>query len=163
MARLGNAIAWVFHPLGFGDWRATVATITGLVAKENVVTTYGVLYGVGDVSEAGEEIWHRLSRDFTTISAYAFLIFNLICVPCFAAIGAIKREMNSGRWTWFAIGYQTLFAYALALVFYQIGTLITTGTFTIWTAIGFVVLAALLYFIFRPQKAYSSKVAALGK
>lgn len=161
MAKIGNAIAWVFKPLGFGDWRATVATITGLVAKENVVTTYGVLYGVGEVSEAGEEIWHLLSRDFSTISAYAFLIFNLICVPCFAAIGAIKREMNNAGWTWFAIGYQTVFAYALALVFYQIGTLITTGVFTLGTAVGFVVLAALLYFIFRPQKKYEVKAAAL--
>ena len=163
MAKIGGAIAWIFKPLGFGDWRATVATITGLVAKENVVTTYGVLYGVGEVSEAGEEIWNFLSKDFSTISGYAFLIFNLICVPCFAAIGAIKREMNSAGWTLFAIGYQTLFAYALALVFYQIGLLITTGVFTVWTAVGFVVLAALLYFIFRPQKAYSTKVAALEK
>ncbi len=160
MAKLGGAIAWIFKPLGFGDWRATVATITGLVAKENVVTTYGVLYGVGEVSEAGEEIWKFLSGDFSTISGYAFLIFNLICVPCFAAIGAIKREINSARWTWFAIGYQTLFAYALALVFFQLGSLIKTGIFTVWTAVGFVVLAVLLYFIFRPQKAYSAKVAA---
>ncbi len=160
MAKLGGAIAWIFKPLGFGNWRAAVATITGLVAKENVVSTYGVLYGIGEVSEAGEEIWHLLARDFTTVSAYAFLIFNLICVPCFAAIGAIKREMNSARWTWFAIGYQTVFAYVLALVYYQLGTWFTTGAFTVGTVFGIIALVGLLYMIFRRQKDYQKSVVS---
>ncbi|MHB8065534.1 MAG: ferrous iron transport protein B [Ruminiclostridium sp.] len=152
LAAIGSFIAPVFAPLGFGNWQSAVATITGLVAKENVVGTFGILFGFAEVAEDGAEIWGTLASSFTTLSAYAFLVFNLICAPCFAAIGAIKREMNSTKWTWFAIGYQTLFAYALAICVFQIGTLITTGAFGIGTAAAFLIIAFLLYMLFRPYK-----------
>lgn len=124
LATLGNLIAPLFIPLGWGEWRAAVATITGLVAKENVVGTFGVLYGFAEVAEDGVEIWGTLREAFTQVSAYSFLIFNLLCAPCFAAIGAVKREMGSWKWTLIAVGYQTLFAYVAALLVYQIGSLI---------------------------------------
>lgn len=152
LAMIGNVLAWVFTPLGFGDWQATVATITGLIAKENVVATFGVIFGHAEVSELGEEIWTILQMRYTDIAMYAFLIFNLLCAPCFAAMGAIKREMNNGKWTAFAIGYQTVFAYAVALCVYQIGTLITTGVFTIGTAVAIAVVLVLLYFMLRRVK-----------
>ena len=152
LAMLGNILAWVFTPLGFGDWQATVAAITGLIAKENVVATFGVIFGHAEVSEVGEEIWTILQMRYTDIAMYAFLIFNLLCAPCFAAMGAIKREMNNAKWTAFAIGYQTVFAYAVALCVYQIGTLITTGVFTIGTAVAFAVVLVLLYFMLRRVK-----------
>lgn len=152
LAVIGSLIAPIFIPLGFGNWQATVATITGLVAKENVVGTFGVLFGFAEVAEDGAEIWGTLATSFTAVSAYSFLVFNLICAPCFAAIGAIKREMNSAKWTWFAIGYQTLFAYVIALCVFQIGNLITEGTFGIGTVAALIVIALLLIALFKPYK-----------
>ena len=110
LATIGNAIAWLFIPLGWGDWRSAVAAITGLVAKENVVGTFGILFGFAEVAEDGAEYWGTLAGSMSAVAAYSFLTFNLLCAPCFAAMGAIKREMNSGKWFWFAIGYQTLLA-----------------------------------------------------
>ncbi len=149
LAVLGNALAPLFMPLGWGQWRAAVATITGLIAKENVVSTFGVLYGFGEVSESGAEIYSNVVADFTTLSAYSFLIFNLLCAPCFAAIGAIKREMNNTGWTIFAIGYQTLFAYTISLIVYQVGLFALTRSITVWTIIAFALLVVYLYFLFR--------------
>lgn len=141
----GTFIAPVFAPLGFGSWKAAVATLTGLMAKENIVATFGILYGLGD---AAEEI-PALAADLSALGAYSFLIFNLLCAPCFAAMGAIRREMNSGKWTWGALGYLTGFAYVISLIVYQFGLLIAGGSFTVWTAISLVVLGALLYLLFR--------------
>lgn len=152
LAAIGSAIAWIFTPLGWGDWKAAVAAITGLVAKENVVGTFGILFGFGEVAENGVEIWGTLSGAFTQISAYSFLVFNLLCAPCFAAMGAIKREMNNAGWFWFAIGYQTALAYIVSLCVYQIGTLITTGTFGIGTAVAIILIIGFLYLLFRPYK-----------
>ncbi|WP_202615282.1 ferrous iron transport protein B [Traorella massiliensis] len=152
LASIGNAFAFIFSPLGFGNWKATVATVTGLIAKENVVSTFGVLYGFAEVAEDGVEIWGTLASEYTMLSAYSFLVFNLLCAPCFAAIGAISREMGSAKWTWIAIGYQCCFAYAVALIIYQLGTWITTGVFGIETIFGIVVLAGLLYLLLRPAK-----------
>lgn len=152
LASIGKAFAWIFAPLGFGDWKAAVAAITGLVAKENVVGTFGILYGFAEVAEDGSEIWGELAGAYTPAAAYAFLVFNLLCAPCFAAIGAIKREMNSAKWTWFAIGYQTVFAYAVALCIYQFGTFISTGAFGIGTVAAGIVLLGILYLIFRSGK-----------
>ncbi len=152
LAVIGNLFAGLFAPLGFGSWQATVATVTGLIAKENVVGTFGILYGFGEVAEDGLEIWEALAANFTTASAYAFLVFNLLCAPCFAAIGAIKREMNNGKWTWFAIGYQTLFAYAVALCIYQIGSLFAGGSFGLGTVIALLLIAGFIYLLVRPYK-----------
>lgn len=152
LAAIGSAIAWIFAPLGWGDWKAAVAAITGLVAKENVVGTFGILFGFGEVAENGVEIWGTLSGAFTQISAYSFLVFNLLCAPCFAAMGAIKREMNNAGWFWFAIGYQTALAYIVALCVYQIGTWITTGAFGIGTAAAILLIIGFLYLLFRPYK-----------
>ena len=152
LASLGNTIAWIFTPLGWGNWQATVAAVTGLVAKENVVGTLGVLYGFADVSEDGAEIWGTMAQSFTIISAYSFLVFNLLCAPCFAAMGAIRREMNNTKWTLFAIGYQTGFAYAVSLCIYQFWTFIATGIFSIGTAFAFIILAGFIYLLFRPAK-----------
>ncbi|MDR1986966.1 MAG: ferrous iron transporter B [Treponema sp.] len=149
LAKAAQAIAWIFAPLGFGTWSATVATITGLVAKENVVGTLGVLYGYAEVAEDGSEIWDAFAVNFTVVSAYAFLAFNLLCAPCFAAIGAIKREMNNPRWTWFALGYQTAYAYSIALIIYQLGNLFSGGGFGIGTVFGFAALALLIYLLVR--------------
>lgn len=164
LANIGGAISWVFKPLGWGQWQPTVATITGLVAKENVVGTFGVLYGFGEVSEYGVEMWSSLAQSFTILSAYSFLIFNLLCAPCFAAIGAIKREMNNWKWTAFAIGYQTLFAYAIAFCVYQLGSLFTTGVFNVFTGIALLVVAFIIYLLARPnsnkEKNRLQKVAA---
>lgn len=150
LASLGSVMAWLFVPLGFGNWRSAVAAITGLVAKENVVGTFGILYGFAEVAESGDEIWSLLAADFTAASAYAFLVFNLLCAPCFAAMGAIKREMNNTRWFWFAIGYQTVFAYLVSLCVYQFWTLLAGGSFTVGTAAAILVLASLLYMLLRP-------------
>ncbi len=128
-----EAFQWLFIPLGWGHWQAAVAAITGLVAKENVVGTFGILYGFAEVAEDGVEIWDQLAADFTTVSAYSFLVFNLLCAPCFAAMGAIKREMNNAKWFWFAIGYQCGLAYVVALCINQIGNLIVYGQFGIGT------------------------------
>ena len=152
LAGIGRAVAWIFIPLGWGEWKATVATFTGLVAKEAVVGTFGVLYGMAEVAEDGVEIWGTLGNEFSTLSAYSFLVFNLLCAPCFAAIGAIRREMNNAKWTWFAIGYQTVFAYLVALCVYQIGALFTGGGFGIGTVVAIVVLIGSLYMLFRPYK-----------
>ena len=152
LASVGRGIAWIFAPLGWGSWQAAVAAITGLVAKENVVGTFGILFGFAEVAEDGAEIWGTLASSFTALSAYSFLVFNLLCAPCFAAIGAIKREMNSAKWTWFAIGYQTIFAYAVSLCIYQIGNLFTTGAFGIGTIAAFLIAALFLYLLFRPYK-----------
>ena len=152
LAKIGNLISWIFTPLGWGDWKMTVAAITGLVAKENVVGTFGQLFGFAEVAEDGQEIWGTLANSMSQIAAYSFLVFNLLCAPCFAAMGAIKREMNNAKWFWFAIGYQCGLAYVVALCIYQIGTLITTGTFGIGTLVAFVCIAGILYLLFRPYK-----------
>lgn len=152
LAKLGSAISWLFIPLGWGDWKSAVAAITGLVAKENVVGTLGILYGFAEVAEDGTEIWGTLAGSMTAVAAYSFLVFNLLCAPCFAAMGAIKREMNSARWFWFAVGYQTLLAYVVALCVYQVGTLITTGSFGFFTAVAFALIAAFIYLLVRPEK-----------
>lgn len=152
LASVGNAIAWLFTPLGWGDWKAAVAAITGLVAKENVVGTFGILYGFTEVAEDGVEIWGTLALSYTQIAAFSFLIFNLLCAPCFAAIGAIKREMNNGKWTAFAIIYQTVFAYLIAFCIYQIGNAVITRTFTIATIIAIIVIIGFIYLIVRPYK-----------
>lgn len=153
LAAIGNGIAWLFAPLGWGNWRAAVAAFTGLIAKENVVGTFGVLFGGFDeVAENGWQIWVNMREAFTGLSAYSFLVFNLLCAPCFAAIGAIRREMNSAKWTWFAIGYQCLFAYAVSLCIYQFGSLFTGGGFGIGTVAAILVLALFLFLLLRPYK-----------
>ncbi len=163
LANIGKGLAWLFAPLGWGDWKAAVAAITGLVAKENVVGTFGILYGFAEVAEDGNEIWGTLSQSFTAISAYSFLVFNLLCAPCFAAMGAIKREMNSAKWFWFAIGYQTVLAYAVSLCVYQIGSLVTGGGFGIGTAAAILVIILFLYLLFRPYKQSNSLSVNLNK
>lgn len=152
LANIGNLISWIFIPLGFGDWRSTVATITGLIAKENVVGTFGILYGFSEVSEDGQEIWNVLSNAYTPAAAYSLLVFNLLCAPCFAAIGAIKREMNNKKWFWAAIGYQTLLAYIVSFCIYQIWTLVTTGNYMFFTLISFILIIIVLYLLFKPNK-----------
>ena len=152
LAAIGSAIAWIFTPLGWGNWRAAVAAITGLVAKENVVGTFGILYGFSEVAEDGVEIWGTLASEFTQIAAYSFLVFNLLCAPCFAAMGAIKREMNSNKWFWIAVGYQCLLAYVVSLCIYQIGTWITTGVFGLGSVAALVLVVGFLYLLFRPDK-----------
>ncbi|ABS42762.1 ferrous iron transport protein B [Clostridium botulinum] len=162
LASMGKAIAPIFNPLGWGDWKAAVATISGLIAKENVVGTFGILYGAGEVAEDGVEIWKTLHGSFTQLSAYSFLIFNLLCAPCFAAIGAIKREMGNKKWTWIAVGYQTGLAYGVALTFYQLGLLFTGKGFGIGTLVALVLLAWFLYMLFRPQKDFSNSTNIKG-
>ena len=153
LAVIGNGIAWIFSPLGWGNWQSAVATITGLIAKENVVGTFGVLFGGFDeVAENGWQIWANMRASFTPLAAYSFLIFNLLCAPCFAAIGAIKREMNNAKWTWFAIGYQCVFAYAIALVVYQLGMLFTGNGNVVGSIVAFAIVAFLLFMLFRPYK-----------
>lgn len=152
LARVGSAVAWIFAPLGWGNWKSAVAAITGLVAKENVVGTFGILYGFSEVAEDGTEIWGSLAGSMTAVAAYSFLVFNLLCAPCFAAMGAIKREMNNAKWFWFAIGYQTLLAYVVSLCVYQIGTLVTAGTFGIGTIVAFLLVAGFVYLLVRPYK-----------
>ena len=156
LASIGGAIAWIFAPLGWTQagegWKMAVAAITGLIAKENVVATFGMLYGFAEVAEDGAEIWGNLAAAMTPIAAYGFLVFNLLCAPCFAAMGAIKREMNNAKWFWFAIGYQCGLAYVVSLCIYQIGTLITTGAFGIGTVVAFVLVVGFLYLLFRPYK-----------
>ena len=156
LAKIGNLISWIFTPLGWGNWKMTVAAITGLVAKENVVGTFGQLFGFAEVAEDGQEIWGTLANSMSQIAAYSFLVFNLLCAPCFAAMGAIKREMNNAKWFWFAIGYQCGLAYVVSLCIYQIGTLLTGGGFGIGTVVAFVLVAAFLYLLFRPYKESNS-------
>lgn len=149
LALIGGAIAWIFAPLGFGTWDAVVATITGLIAKENVVGTMGVLYGFAEVGEEGEEMWSIFASHFTALSAYTFLVFNLYCPPCFAAMGAIRREMNNAKWTAFAIGYQLIYGYIVALIIYQLGSLFTGSGFGIGTVAGFVALGLMIFLLLR--------------
>ena len=162
LSAIGRGIAPIFMPLGWGEWQAAVAAISGLVAKENVVGTFGILYGFAEVAEDGNEIWGTLAASFTALSAYSFLVFNLLCAPCFAAIGAIKREMNNAKWTWFAIGYQTIFAYVVSLCIYQFGSLFSGGGFGAGTAAAVAVLAAFLYLLFRPSKEKRSLEAVVS-
>ena len=160
LAKIGSAIAWIFAPLGWtkaGEgWKMAVAAVTGLIAKENVVATFGMLFGFAEVAEDGAEIWGNLAQVMTPIAAYGFLVFNLLCAPCFAAMGAIKRELNNAKWFWFAIGYQCGLAYVVSLCIYQIGTLLTGGGFGIGTVVAFVLVAAFLYLLFRPYKESNS-------
>lgn len=149
LAAVGMAIAPLFSPLGFGSWKAAVATFTGLIAKENVVGTFGVLYGFAEVAEDGAEIWSSLAADYTQLSAYSFMIFNLLCAPCFAAMGAIKREMNNAKWTWIAIGYMTGFAYVISLVIYQLGKLLSGGGFDAGSVVAILLLVGIFYLLFR--------------
>ena len=156
LAKIGNLISWIFTPLGWGDWKMTVAAITGLVAKENVVGTFGQLFGFAEVAEDGQEIWGTLANSMSQIAAYSFLVFNLLCAPCFAAMGAIKREMNNAKWFWYAIGYQCLLAYLVSLCIFQFGTLFTGGGFGIGTVAAIVILIGFLYMLFRPYKESTS-------
>ena len=165
LAGVGNVASPVFSPLGFGSWRATVATVTGLVAKEEVVGTFGVLYNYeaeteeDELDEEGSQIWENVAGDFDAISgghgqlaAFAFMLFNLLCAPCFAAMGAIKREMNSAKWTAFAIGYMCVFAYAIGLMVYQFGLLFAGSVNIVGVIFAFAILAFMLYMLFRPYK-----------
>ena len=160
LAKIGSAIAWIFAPLGWTQagegWKMAVAAVSGLIAKENVVATFGLLFGFAEVAEDGSEIWGSLAQVMTPVAAYGFLVFNLLCAPCFAAMGAIKREMNNVKWFWFAIGYQCGLAYVAALCIYQIGTLITTGAFGLGTVAALVFIAVILYLLFRPYKESNS-------
>mgnify|MGYP000671977089 FL=1 len=159
---IGGFLAPIFAPLGWGKWEAAVASLTGLIAKENVVGTLGILYGFAEVSEDGAEIWGTFSSSFTTLSAYSFLIFNLLCAPCFAAIGAIRREMNNAKWTLFAIGYQTLFAYAVLLCIYQFGSLFGYGRFSSGSAAAIVILVIFLYMLLRPGAEKRNRFSVLN-
>lgn len=152
LAAIGNAVAWVFAPLGWGNWKSAVASLTGLIAKENVVGTFGILFGFAEVAEDGIEVWDELAASFTMLSAYSFLVFNLLCVPCFAAIGAIKREMNNAKWLWFAILYQCGFAYIVSLCVYQFGMLFTVGSFGVATVAALLLAVLFFYMLFRKQK-----------
>lgn len=152
LATIGNTFAWIFAPLGWGDWKAAVAAITGLIAKENVVGTFGILYGFAEVAEDGAEVWNALATSFTAVSAYSFLVFNLLCAPCFAAMGAIRREMNNIKWFWFAIGYQCGFAYVVSLCIYQLGALFTAGSFGVGTVAAVLLVAMFVYMLFRKQR-----------
>ncbi len=147
LAAIGGAIAWIFKPLGWGNWQAAVASITGLIAKENIVGTLGILYGGGDGT-----VYQNLAHAFTGLTAYSFLVFNLLCAPCFAAIGAIKREMNNAKWTWFAIGYQCGFAYAIALMIYQFGLLFTGNMSVIGLICALILLVGMVYMLFKPYQ-----------
>lgn len=153
LSAIGGMVAPIFKPLGWGDWKMAVAAVTGLIAKENVVGTFGVLFGFAEVNaDNGIEIWGQLAANMTALSAYSFFIFNLLCAPCFAAMGAIKREMNNAKWFWFAIGYQTVLAYGVSLCVYQVGMLVTKGVFGIGTVAAFVLIAGFLYLLFRPHR-----------
>ncbi|MGX8686310.1 MAG: ferrous iron transport protein B [bacterium] len=161
LAAIGSAICWIFSPLGFGNWRAAVATITGLIAKENVVGTFGVLYHfAGELSEEGEEIWANVAADYTPIAAFSFMCFNLLCAPCFAAMGAIKREMNNAKWTLGAIGYMCLWAYVVAMIVYNVIGLAFGVGFSIWTVVGLALLAGIFYLLFR--KGYQPEMGVRG-
>lgn len=152
LSSIGQTFAWIFSPLGWGDWKAAVASVTGLIAKENVVATFGQLYGFAEVAEEGNEFWGQLSASFTPLAAYSFMVFNLLCAPCFAAMGAIKREMNNTKWFWIAIGYQCGFAYVCSLIVYQLGSLVNGGSFGFGAIVGFILLIGLIYLLVRPSK-----------
>ncbi len=163
LSSLGKLIAPLFAPLGWGHWEAAVGTITGLVAKENVVATLGILFGFAEVAENGDEIWTLFAQNFTALSAYSFLVFNLLCAPCFAAIGAIRREMGSAKWTWIAIGYQCIFAYIISLIIFQLGNWFTTGILSIGTFVGILLLAVMVYLLVRPAPDGKSKKMKAAK
>ena len=152
LASIGSVIAPLFAPLGWGDWKMAVAAVTGLIAKENVVGTFGILFGFGEVAEDGAEIWGQLAGSLSTVAAYSFLVFNLLCAPCFAAMGAIKREMNNTKWFFTAIGYQTLLAYVVSLCIYQIGNLFIGGGFGIGTVVAVLLIIGFVYLLVRPYK-----------
>ena len=152
LASIGSVIAPLFAPLGWGDWKMAVAAVSGLIAKENVVGTFGILFGFGDVAEDGAELWGQLAGSLSTVAAYSFLVFNLLCAPCFAAMGAIKREMNNTKWFFTAIGYQTLLAYVVSLCIYQIGNLFIGGGFGIGTVVAVLLIIGFVYLLVRPYK-----------
>ncbi len=158
LAYIGSGISWIFTPLGWCEaagegWKMAVAAITGLVAKENVVATFGMLFGFGsEIAEDGQEVWGSLQAAMPGIAAFGFLVFNLLCAPCFAAMGAIKREMNNPKWFWFAIGYQCILAYLVSLCIFQIGNLVINGVFGVWTVVAFIIVIGFLYMLFRPDK-----------
>ena len=152
LSKIGSIIAPLFIPLGWGDWKMAVAAVTGLIAKENVVGTFGVLFGFAEVAENGNEVWGQLAGSMTQIAAYSFLVFNLLCAPCFAAMGAIKREMNNMKWFWTAIGYQCGLAYVVSLCIYQLGNLFTGGSFGIGTVVAILLVIGFIYLLVRPYK-----------
>ena len=153
LAAIGSAICVIFAPLGFGDWQSTVAVFTGLIAKENVVSTFGVLFHIaGEVDENSPELWTAVAAHYTPLTAYSFMIFNLLCAPCFAAMGAIKREMNNWKWTLGAIGYMCGLAYVVSFIVYQIGSLFVGGGFGIGTVIAFLAVIAIIYLLVRRNK-----------
>jgi len=158
LAKIGSFIAPIFAPLGFGTWKFAVAAVSGLIAKENVVATMGMLYGYAEVAEDGAEYWTRLAADITQAGAFSYLIFNLLCAPCFAAIGAIKREMNNARWTWFAIGYQMILAYLASFVVYQLWQ----RPNAIGMVIAVIILIGWLYLLFRPNKYDENAAVSAG-
>ncbi len=167
LSKIGGAVGWIFAPLGWTQagqgWKMAVAAISGLIAKENVVATFGMLFGYGEVGEAGEEIWGQLALIMTPLAAYGYLVFNLLCAPCFAAMGAIKREMNSPKWFWAAVGYQTGLAYVVSMCIYQIGSLITTGSFGIGTAAAILLAAGFVWLLFRPAREGKAGAGKLAK
>ncbi len=167
LAKVGSAIAWIFTPLGWTQagegWKMAVAAVTGLIAKENVVATFGMLFGFAEVAEDGVEVWGSLAAVMTPVAAFGFLAFNLLCAPCFAAMGAIKREMNNIKWFWFAIGYQTLLAYVVAMSIYQLGTFFMGGGFGIGTAAALLLVIVFLYLLFKPYKEADSLQADMRK
>ena len=153
LAKVGGVIAPIFKPLGWGNWKMAVAAVTGLIAKENVVSTFGMLFGFGsEIAEDGQEVWGTLAGSMSAIAAYSFLVFNLLCAPCFAAMGAIKREMNNTKWFFFAIGYQCGLAYLVSLCIYQIGSLFTGAAFGVWSVVALLIVLAFIYLLFRPYK-----------
>ena len=156
LAKSGGLIGWIFGALGWtraGEgWKMAVAAVTGLIAKENVVATFGMLFGFAEVAEDGAEIWGNLAQVMTPVAAFGFMVFNLLCAPCFAAMGAIKREMNNTKWFWFAIGYQSILAYIVAMCIYQIGTVFTTGAFGIGTVAAILFVIAFIWLLVRPKK-----------
>lgn len=157
LAKIGNLFAWIFAPLGWGDWKAAVAAVTGLIAKENVVATFGTLFHFsGELSDNGDEIWSILASSFSALSAYSFLVFNLLCAPCFAAIGAIKREMNNPKWTAFAIGYQCVFAYAVSLIIYQFGSLINGNASPLGIIFAILFTVIIVFMLFKPYRESTS-------
>ncbi|MPM88649.1 Fe(2+) transporter FeoB [bioreactor metagenome] len=163
LAAIGGAVCIIFAPLGFGDWQSTVATVTGLIAKENVVSTFGVLFHIGEeVAEDDAGLWTAIAAHYTVLSAYSFMVFNLLCAPCFAAMGAIRREMNNAKWTAAAIGYMCGFAYVMALIIYQLGGLLLGEvSFGAGTVAALVVLAGLVYLLFRKNK-YDGNVLSVS-
>ncbi|MDD3747358.1 MAG: ferrous iron transport protein B [Anaerostipes sp.] len=164
LASIGKIIAPIFAPLGWGDWKMTVAAVTGLIAKENVVGTFGILFHFsGEVAEDGSQIWGQLAGSMTAVAAYSFLVFNLLCAPCFAAMGAIKREMNNAKWFWFAIGYQTILAYVVSLCVFQLGNLFINGIFGVGTIVAAVLVLGFIYLLFRPYSESSKLKVTLNK